>query len=54
MGRVNDSRNNRKLTISGTSFIVIYRIEKTEIQILRILHCARNLENIFEMEVNLT
>lgn len=38
MGRVSGTR---ELVVSGTSYIIPYRIKNNEIQILRVLHGAR-------------
>lgn len=50
MGRILDFDQNRKLTVSGTPYIVIYRIKQMTIQILRVLHTARNWQDILEKE----
>jgi toxin ParE1/3/4 len=44
-GRVADTR---ELVISGTPFVVAYRIEKNEVRILAILHAAREWPGEFE------
>ena len=38
----------RELVISGTPFIVAYRIEKNEVRILAVLHAAREWPEEFE------
>jgi toxin ParE1/3/4 len=38
----------RELIISGTPFIVAYRIEKKEVRILAVLHAAREWPEEFE------
>jgi toxin ParE1/3/4 len=42
LGRVGRKKGTRELVISGTPFIVIYRISGKSIQILRLLHGAQN------------
>jgi len=42
MGRPGRVSGTRELVVSGTPFVVVYRAETTTIQILRILHHARN------------
>jgi toxin ParE1/3/4 len=44
-GRVPDTR---ELVISGTPFLVAYRIEKKEVRILAVLHAAREWPEEFE------
>jgi toxin ParE1/3/4 len=44
-GRVADTR---ELVISGTPFLVAYRIEKKEVRILAVLHAAREWPEEFE------
>ena len=44
-GRVPDTR---ELIISGTPFVVAYRIEKNEVRILAVLHAAREWPEEFE------
>ncbi len=41
MGRTGRVSGTRELVISGTPFIVIYRVRMPNIQILRVLHHAR-------------
>lgn len=41
IGRPGRHPNTRELTISGTPYIVTYRLKGREIQILRVLHGAR-------------
>lgn len=41
MGRTGRVLNTRELIISGTPFIIVYRIVVPKIQILRMLHHAR-------------
>jgi toxin ParE1/3/4 len=38
----------RELVISGTPFVVAYRIEKNEVRILAVLHAAREWPEEFE------
>jgi toxin ParE1/3/4 len=40
-GREGRVAGTRELIISGTPFVVAYRIEKSEVQILAVLHAAR-------------
>ena len=41
LGRSGRLRGTRELVVSGTPFIVVYRIRHDEIQMLRVLHHAR-------------
>lgn len=41
IGRPGRRQNTRELVISGTPYIVAYRLKAREIQILRVLHGAR-------------
>ena len=41
MGRLGRVSETRELIVSGTPFIVVYRIHEISIQILRVLHHAR-------------
>ncbi len=41
MGRPGRVHGTRELVVSGTPFIVVYRIKMPSIQILRVLHHAR-------------
>ena len=41
MGREGRVRGTRELVIIGSPFIVVYRVTKTRIEILRLLHGAR-------------
>ena len=47
MGRPGRVYGTRELIVSGTPFIVPYRIIKSEIHILRVLHGARNWPDEF-------
>jgi toxin ParE1/3/4 len=47
MGRPGRVFGTRELIVNGTPFIVPYRIIKSEIHILRVLHGARNWPNEF-------
>jgi len=40
MGRAGRVANTRELVVSGTSYIVPYRVRNNVIEILRVLHCA--------------
>ena len=42
MGRPGRVSGTRELVVSGTPFIVVYRLAMPAIQILRVLHHARN------------
>ena len=37
----------RELVISGTPFVVVYRLERNEVQILAVLHAARKWPDEF-------
>jgi len=41
LGRTGRMRGTRELVISGSPFVVIYRIRFDQVQILRVLHHAR-------------
>jgi len=41
MGRIGRVSGTRELIVSGTPFIVVYRVKVPSIQILRVLHHAR-------------
>lgn len=41
MGRVGRLSDTRELIVSGTPFIVIYQVRRSDIYVLRILHAAR-------------
>jgi toxin ParE1/3/4 len=41
LGRPGRVKGTRELIISGSPFIAVYRVKKTRIEILRILHWAR-------------
>ena len=41
MGRPGRVSGTRELVISGTSYIIPYRLKADEVQILRVLHAAR-------------
>jgi len=47
-GRSGRVAGTRELVISGTPFIVAYRIEKKEVHILAVLHAAREWPEEFE------
>ena len=47
-GREGRVTGTRELVISGTPFVVAYRIEKNEVRILAILHAAREWPEEFE------
>jgi addiction module RelE/StbE family toxin len=42
MGRPGRVSGTRELVVSGTPFIVVYRVAAPAVQILRVLHHARN------------
>jgi toxin ParE1/3/4 len=46
-GRVGRVHGTRELVVTGTPYIVAYRLEVTAIQILSILHGARRWPNAF-------
>jgi addiction module RelE/StbE family toxin len=48
IGRPGRVSGTRELVISGTPFIIPYRVVSEEIQILRVLHGARQWPNNFE------
>ena len=41
LGRIGRVRTTRELVVSGTPFIVMYRVQVDEIHVLRVLHHAR-------------
>lgn len=41
MGRVGRVPNTREFAISGTPYIIIYRVKNEELEIIRVLHGAR-------------
>jgi toxin ParE1/3/4 len=47
-GREGRVAGTRELVISGTPFVVAYRIEKNEVRILAVLHTAREWPEEFE------
>ena len=47
-GREGRVSGTRELVISGTPFLVAYRIEKNEVRILAVLHAAREWPEEFE------
>jgi len=47
-GRAGRVAGTRELVISGTPFIVAYRIEKKEVRVLAVLHAAREWPEEFE------
>ena len=47
-GREGRVAGTRELVISGTPFVVAYRIEKNEVRILAVLHAAREWPEEFE------
>ena len=46
MGRPGRVTGTKELIVSGTPFVVVYRVGTTTIQILRILHHARNWPSV--------
>jgi toxin ParE1/3/4 len=47
-GREGRVAGTRELVISGTPFVVAYRIEKSEVRILAVLHASREWPEEFE------
>jgi len=47
IGRQGRVSNTRELVVSGTSYIVPYRIKNEVVEVLRILHCAMKWPNEF-------
>ena len=41
LGRVGRVPNTRELAVSGTPFIIIYRVKNEELEIIRVLHGAQ-------------
>jgi toxin ParE1/3/4 len=41
LGRAGRVRTTRELVVSGTPFVVVYRVRRDQIQVLRVLHHAR-------------
>lgn len=41
LGRAGRLRGTRELVVSGTPFIVVYRVRSDELQVLRVLHHSR-------------
>jgi toxin ParE1/3/4 len=41
LGRAGRVRSTRELVVSGTPFVVVYRVRIDEVQVLRVLHHAR-------------
>jgi toxin ParE1/3/4 len=41
LGRAGRVRTTRELVVSGSPFVVVYRVRRDQIQILRVLHHAR-------------
>ena len=41
LGRVGRVRGTRELVVSGTPFVVVYRVRLDIVQVLRVLHHAR-------------
>ena len=48
IGRPGRLTGTRELVITGTDYIVPYRVRGTTIQVLRVLHAARRWPNSFE------
>lgn len=45
MGRAGRRMGTRELPVSGTPYILVYRAKETTVQILAVLHGARNWES---------
>ena len=41
MGRLGRARGTRELVVSGTPYLLIYRVSETEVEIARVLHGAQ-------------
>ncbi len=44
MGRPGRVPNTRELLVSGTPYLVPYRVKRAEVQILRVFHASRRAE----------
>lgn len=47
LGRIGTVENTRELIVAGTSYIIVYRIEKERIYILSVMHGAQHWPNAF-------
>lgn len=47
MGRVGRVSGTRELVITNTPFIVVYRVQNNNVEILRVLHSARKFPDSF-------
>lgn len=45
MGRAGRRAETRELPVPGTPYIVVYRVKKTTVQVLAVLHGARNWQD---------
>jgi len=46
MGRMGRAEGSRKLVVTGTPFVVAYRVKRDQLQVLAVLHGARNWPDI--------
>jgi toxin ParE1/3/4 len=49
MGRTGRRRGTRELVISGTPYIVVYRIRLSSVRVLAVIHGARRWSRRFEL-----
>ncbi len=47
MGRVGRVSGTRELVITNTPFIVVYRVQNNNVEVLRVLHSARKFPDSF-------
>jgi addiction module RelE/StbE family toxin len=46
MGRMGRAEGSRELVVTGTPFVVAYRVKRDQLQVLAVLHGARNWPDI--------